>query len=135
MKNTFEQNHNYISVNNDWYDSQIESYSHFGFTLGSFNVKSKTITGTFSDVLSFAHRVEREYRKNTTLFRITKKFLSERDNIVDKAEIENGEFVNVQELDLELDKLENKFELTIKDCFIKSIICEYERLTNKHYIK
>jgi len=120
----------------DWAECAIEDAKNIGLIFTKWDIERRTFKSSFIDsALETAHAIEKEQGESCETFKTTKKFLQERDSIIEAwPKDENGEFENVYDLDEKLDTLETEYRLELSGDYFLMLQKQYEYRCSKEYI-
>jgi len=126
-----------INVDYGWWQSTYEDAENIGIKITSFDLdRSRHAGGKFIEDAEYtAHRIVDYHGPDCETHKTAKLYLEDRDKAIESAEKdENGEFVDVYELDNTLDGLEDEFLKSILEDYSIILQHEYEYLCSKESI-
>lgn len=126
-----------MAISDYWYEDTYHQAKELGITISGFDLdRGQSIDADFIyDEIEVADAIMDFYGYENNIYKIAENFRKERDQLCDNWENdENGEPINVDELDEKLDEMEDEFK---KDIFHELWVFlrdEYEYLFSEEYI-
>lgn len=120
--------HRFINVDNDWWDSVYEDAKQAGLKITGFKLENGYYCNAefIADAVHCAGKILDNHGKSTDTHKTALSFWTERDKIIDRwPRDENGEFIHVGDLDAELDRVEDDFLTVIRWAYHSLLIKEY----------
>lgn len=126
-----------LGISDYWYEDTFYSAKEQGIRLTGFDLdRGQKIEGEFIwDHIEVADNILMDIQEGHPLYKISEQFRKERDELCDNWEMdENGEPVNVEQLDEKLDQLEYQYEKDILWEYWKILRDEYEYLYSDEFL-
>ena len=122
-----------INVDGEWWESTYEDAKTVGLKIEKFDLDYNKIKGGFTEDACFtAHRIIDNHGESCETYQTAKKFLSERDAIVEKFS-QHGH--RPEDMDEELDELENDFKYSILEDYRILLQKDYSYLTGREAVE
>lgn len=123
-----------INVDYEWWDSTCEDAKNVGIEIGSFETY-RYCNATIMDTEQTAHDILKEHGEQCTTYKTAADYLIKRDKLIEYwPKDEHGDYDSEDSLDIELDRLGNEFEQSIREDYRVILDKEFEYLTSKEAI-
>lgn len=129
--------YSHLGTSDWWYEDTFFSAKEQGVRITGFDLdRGQSIDGEFIwDHIEVADNMLMDITESHPLHTISEQFRKERDQLCDSWEMdENGEPVNVEELDEQLDEMESQYEKDILWEYWKILRDEYEYLFSDEFL-
>lgn len=124
-----------INVTHEWWEFTYEDAKNVGIEIESFDLDRFQIEGKFiEDAVFTAHKIKDDHGQDCETYKTAEQFLRKRDELIDSARDEDGEFEDEHELDGKLDELEADFLQSILEDYRMMLQREYDYQTSKEAI-
>lgn len=137
VKNKVLVNYAHLGIGEWWYEDTFFSAKEQGVRITGFDLdRGQSIDGEFIwDHIEVADNMLMDITEGHPLYTISEQFRKERDQLCNSWEMdENGEPVNVEELDEQLDEMESQYEKDILWQYWKILRDEYEYLFSDEFL-
>ena len=126
-----------INVDHEWWDAAYDDAEMVGITIDSFDIDRASYCNIkVAAPAETAHLIMDNHGTCCDTYKLAEQFLADRDEIVDTAEKdEDGEFVDLYELDGKLDDIESEFIQALSEEYRIMLQHEYEYLTSAEAIE
>ena len=125
-----------INVDFDWWDQVYEDAKMAGIKITGFDIdRGSYCKLDFIDSgAEVAHYILDNHGETCGTHEQAKRYLAARDTLVDGAPKEDGEIVDEDELDSNLDELRDEFKKAISEEYLSMLRQDYEYQTSKEAI-
>lgn len=126
-----------FNVNHSWWEMVYEDARNIGLKITGFDIdRARYCHAEFiHDPIYTARQITIDHGEQTDTYRMATEFQAERDVIVTTwPKDETGEFEQVDELDVALDNVEDKFIKSLSGAYLRILDNEYDHLTSDEAI-
>lgn len=124
-----------INVDCEWWDGTYEDAKNVGIDIGSFECY-RYCNATIMDTEQTAHDIMKEHGETCATYKTAATYLKERDQLIaDWPQDENGDYISEDSLDIELDRLGEDFDSSIREDYRMILDREYEYLCSNEAVK
>lgn len=126
-----------INVQYNWWDSDYEDAKMIKLKITGFDIYKKGINISFLDGgVDTAHAIFKQHGNMCETYKLAENYLQNRDKLIDEAQRDqDGDFLDVYELDIQLDELDKDFLYQLGEEYLCILDKEYDYLTSSEAIE
>jgi len=131
--------HRYTNTDagSEWWDSVYEDAANVGIKITGFDTgRGSTIDGTVDQPETTAHKIVKEHGEECETYKTAAAYLKERDAVIAAArKDENGDWLDENELDANLDNVDTEFTRSILEDYLQTLRDELKYLESDEAVK